>query len=159
MLAVWVLLRQRVVDAGGRFPDKYVITEVATNVMLMTVWAIALFGQWAVYSGKRADRTHTTLALGVVGMLAVAWLNAQAFTWSQMQVVLADDTGYGAVFYAMTGTMFAIVVAGLIFTVIAAFRALSGRLAGTDVLVAHSLYWYWAAAAYSAVWFVVYVTK
>jgi len=59
----------------------------------------------------------------------------------------------------MTGTMVAIVIAGLVYTAVAAFRALGGRLQETDVLSAHALYWYFAAAAYSAVWFVVYVTK
>ena len=70
-----------------------------------------------------------------------------------------QDEGYGALFYAMTGTLFAIGVVGLLYTVIAAFRALAGNLANTDVLTAHALFWYWAAAAYSAIWFVVYVTK
>lgn len=158
MLAIWVLLRERVVEAGERFPVDYVITEVATNVMLMTIWALCLFAQWAVYSGSRGDRGHTGLALGVVGVLALAFINAQAFVYSQMEVGIRDDY-YGALFYAVTGTMIAIVVAGLVYTVVAAFRALGGRLADTDVLAGHALYWYFAAIAYSAVWFVVYVTK
>ena len=158
MLAVWALLRERAVSTGARFPLDYIIHEVATNVMLMTIWAICLFAQWAVYSGSRGDRSHTGLALGVTGVLAVAFLNAQAFTWSQMGVEI-QDAGYGALFYAMTGTIFAIAVVGLLYTVIAAFRALSGRLGDTDVLTAHALYWYWAAAAYTAIWFLVYVTK
>lgn len=158
MLAIWVLLRERVVDAGGRFPADYVIHEVSTNVMLMTIWAICLFAQWAVHSGSRGDRAHTGLALGVVGIMGIAFINAQAFAWSQMGVGIRDDA-YGALFYAMTGTMVAIVVAGLVFTAVATFRALGGRLQETDVLSAHALFWYFAAAAYSAVWFVVYVTK
>ena len=159
MLAIWVLLRERALDSGvERFPLDYIIHEVATNVMLMTIWAICLFAQWAVYAGARGDRTHTGLALGVVGVLAAAFLNAQAFTWSQMGVEIQDE-GYGALFYAMTGALFAIGVVGLLYTVIAAFRALAGNLANTDVLTAHALFWYWAAAAYSAIWFVVYVTK
>jgi len=158
MLGVWVLIRERRVADGERFPLDYIIHEVATNVMLITIWTTALFGQWAVYAGKRGDRSQTALALGVTGLLAVAFLNAQAFTWNQMGVEVADEY-YGALFYAMTGTLFAIVVAGLLFSVIAAFRALAGRLGDTDVLAAHSLFWYWAAAAYSAIWFVVYVTK
>ena len=158
MLAVWVLLRERVVDAGERFPVDYIITEVASNVMLMTIWALCLFAQWAVYSGRRGDRAHTGLALGVVGVLAIAFVNAQAFVYSQMEVGITDNY-YGALFYAVTGTMTAIVVAGLVYTSVAAFRALGGRLQETEVLSAHALYWYFAATAYSAVWFVVYVTK
>ncbi len=158
MLAIWSLLRERAVSTGARFPLDYIIHEVATNVMLMTIWSICLFAQWAVYSGSRGDRSHTALALGVTGVLAVAFLNAQAFTWSQMGVEI-QDAGYGALFYAMTGTIFAIAVVGLLYTVIAAFRALGGRLSDSDVLIAHALYWYWAAAAYTAIWFLVYVTK
>lgn len=158
MLAIWVLLRERVVEAGERFPVDYIITEVATNVMLMTIWGLCLFAQWAVYSGVRGDRSHTALALGVVGVLGVAFVNAQAFVYSQMQVGIRDNY-YGALFYAVTGTMLAIVVAGLVYTAVAAFRVLGGRLRETEVLSAHALYWYFAAIAYSAVWFVVYVTK
>lgn len=158
MLAIWVLLRERVVDAGERFPADYVITEVASNVMLMTIWGLCLFAQWAVYSGNRGDRGHTGLALGVVALLGIAFVNAQAFVYSQMGVGIRDNT-YGALFYAVTGTMLAIVIAGLVYTAVAAFRALGGRLQETEILSAHALYWYFAAAAYSAVWFVVYVTK
>ena len=158
MLAIWVLLRERVVDAGERFPVDYIITEVASNVMLMTIWGLCLFAQWAVYAGNRGDRAHTALALGVTGVLAVAFINAQAFVWADMGVEIQADY-YGALFYAMTGTMTALVIAGLVYTVVAAFRVLSGRLSETEILSAHALYWYFAAAAYSAVWFVVYVTK
>ncbi len=164
MLAIWVLLRERYLTNGlngeviDRFPIGYVIHEVATNVMLMTIWGLCLFAQWAVYAGNRGDRAHTALALGVVAIFALAYINAQAFVWSQMEVEIADEY-YGALFYAMTGTMLAIVVAGFVYTVVAAFRALGGRLQETEILSAHALFWYWAAAAYSAVWFVVYVTK
>lgn len=158
MLAVWVKLRQEVVDAGERFPVDYIITEVASNVMLMTIFALCLFAQWAAYAGKRADRAHTVLALGIVGLMAVAFINAQAFVWHTMGVPIQADY-YGALFYAVTGTMTVLVVLGLIFTVVAVFRTLGGRVGDTEILSAHALYWYFAAAAYSAVWFVVYVTK
>lgn len=158
MLSIWVLLRERVVDDGGRFPVDYIIPEVATNVMLMTVWALCLFAQWAVYSGTRGDRAHTALALGVSAMLAIAFVNAQAFVYVDMGVEI-NATYYGALFYAITGTMLALVVAGLVYSAVAAFRALGGRLGETEILSAHALYWYFIAIAYSAVWFVVYVTK
>jgi heme/copper-type cytochrome/quinol oxidase subunit 3 len=159
MLAVWALLRERFLDGGGeRFPVDYIITEVASNVMLMTIWTLCIFGQWAVYSAKRGDRAHTGLALGIVGLLAVAFINGQAFVWYTMAVPLAENY-YGALFYAVTGTMTALVIAGIVYTAVAAVRALGGRLGEVEVLSAHALYWYFAAAAYTAVWFVVYVTK
>ncbi|MGA0217597.1 MAG: cytochrome c oxidase subunit 3 [Ilumatobacteraceae bacterium] len=158
MLAVWLLERQQVVDAGERFPMKYIIPEVATNVMLITIFGLCFFAQWAVYSARRQDRGHTGLALSVVAILALSFINAQAFVYSQMEVELAEGV-YGALFYAVTGTMMALVIVGLIFTVVAAFRTLGGRDWQSEIVSAHALYWYFAAAAYSAVWFVVYVTK
>lgn len=158
MLAVFLLIRERVVGSGERFPGTYVFPEVATNVMLMTMWALCLFAQWAVYSGSRGDRGHATLALAVTALLAIAFINAQAFVYVTMGVEISAD-GYGPLFYAVTGTMLAIVIAGLVYSTVAAFRALGGRLQETEILAAHALYWYFAAAAYSAVWFVVYVTK
>ena len=164
MLAVWVLLRERYLSDGlgsetvDRFPVDYIIPEVASNVMLMTVWALCLFAQWAVYSGNRGDRVHTAIGLGVTAMFAIAYINAQAFIYVDMGVEISA-TYYGTLFFAMTGTMMALVVAGLIYTTIAAFRALGGRLGETEILSAHALYWYFIAVAYSAVWFVVYVTK
>lgn len=158
MCAIWLLLRERAVDAGLRFPADYIITEVASNVMLMTIFTLCLFAQWAVYSGHRGDRAHAALALGVVGMLAIAFINGQAFVWHDMGVSIRDES-YGALFYAMTGTMTALVIIGLVYTAVTAFRALGGRLNDPEILSAHALYWYFTATAYSAVWFVVYVTK
>ena len=164
MLAVWALLRERYLSEGvageavERFPVDYIIPEVASNVMLMTVWALCLFAQWAVYSGNRGDRAHTGIALGVVALFGIAYVNAQAFVYVDMAVPIAENY-YGTLFYAMTGAMLALVVAGLVYTTVAAFRALGGRLGETEVLSAHALYWYFIAIAYSAVWFVVYVTK
>jgi len=158
MLAVWVLLRERVVSAGERFPVDYIIPEVASNVMLMTIFALCLFAQWAVYAGNRDDRSHTAIALFIVAVLGIAFINAQAFVYVTMGVPISADY-YGALFYAVTGTMTALVVAGVAYTLVTAFRVLGGRHGDTEILSAHALYWYFAAAAYSAVWFVVYVTK
>ncbi len=164
MLAVWALLRERYLTDGlageviDRFPVNYIIPEVASNVMLITVWTLCIFAQWAVYAGKRGDRTNTALALGVTFVFGLAYVNAQAFVYVDMGVELASEY-YGALFYAMTGTMLALVVVGLIYTTVAALRALAGTLRDTEILSAHAIYWYFIAAAYSAVWFVVYVTK
>lgn len=164
MLAVWALLRERYLGDGvageavERFPVDYIIPEVASNVMLMTVWALCLFAQWAVYSGNRGDRAHTGVGLGVVALFGLAYINAQAFIYVDMAVPIAENY-YGTLFYAVTGAMLALVAAGLVYTAVAAFRALGGRLGETEILSAHALYWYFIAIAYSAVWFVVYVTK
>ena len=62
-------------------------------------------------------------------------------------------------FYAVTGTMTVLFIAGFVFTLVTAFRVLGGRVRDHELVVAHALYWYVLTAAFCAVWFVVYVTK
>jgi cytochrome c oxidase subunit 3 len=62
-------------------------------------------------------------------------------------------------FYAVTGTVLLFIIAGLAFTLVALFRSLGGRDDDQQVISAHALYWYFLMAAFTALWFVVYVQK
>jgi heme/copper-type cytochrome/quinol oxidase subunit 3 len=160
MLAVWVLQRERALDAGTTWlPDGVTVPEVPSNVMLIGVWGICVFAQWAAWSARRADRAHTGLALGVVALMAIAFINAQAYVYGQMALPIADETGYAGMFYAVTGTILALFIIGLVFTAVAAFRFLGGRLADREIVSALAMFWYFMAAVFSAVWLIVYVTK
>ncbi len=161
MLAVWYQQRARAEDAGEPWvPEGIVIPEVASNVMLFGLLGLLIFAQWAVYAARRRDRLNTGLALGLVALMAVAVINAQLFVYNQINLPFADETaGYAVMFYAVTGTMTALFIAGLVFTLVTAFRFLGGRLRDQEVVAAHALYWYVLSAAFAAVWFVVYVTK
>jgi heme/copper-type cytochrome/quinol oxidase subunit 3 len=158
MLAIWMTLRGRVVGAGDRFPESYTIAEVASNVMLITLGSVLVFAQWAVYSAKRGDRINFGIAQAVTVILGVAFINAQAFVYTQMGMPIAEGY-YPALFYAITGTMVALVVVGIVYSSVAAFRYLGGRSNDIELVSASALYWYFLAAAFSAVWFFVYVTK
>jgi heme/copper-type cytochrome/quinol oxidase subunit 3 len=158
MLAIWMTLRGRVVDVGDRFPESYTIAEVASNVMLMTIGALVVFAQWAVYSAKRKDRVNFGIAQAVTVILGVAFINAQAFVYSQMGMPIVEGY-YPGLFYAMTGTIVALVAVGIVFSSVAAFRYLGGRSFDTELVSASALYWYFVATAFAAVWFFVYVTK
>ena len=60
MLAVWVLQRDRSIDAVGTWvPEGVTIPEVPANVMLIGVWAITVFAQWAVYAAAPAATRRT----------------------------------------------------------------------------------------------------
>jgi heme/copper-type cytochrome/quinol oxidase subunit 3 len=160
MLAVWVVQRERALDvAEGTFvPDDVTIPQVPANVMLIGMVAVVVFAQWAVYAARRGERVHTGLAFGLVGLVGIAVVNAQAYIWNQIELPIAEG-GYAGMFYAVTGTMAALLIAGVVFTAVTAFRYLGGRTTDREIVAAHALYWYVLAAAFSAVWFVVYVTK
>ena len=158
MLAIWALQRDRHIDLDGRWvPQGVTIPEVPTNVMLIAFLAIAIFAQWAVYSAKRGDRPHTALALGVLALVAILVINAQGFVYSQMGLGIGDGT-YAVMFYAVTGMFVTLMIVGVLFTAVAAFRFIGGRR-DLELLSAHAIYWYAMCAVYAAIWFVVYVTK
>ena len=61
--------------------------------------------------------------------------------------------------FRSTGTVLVLVVAGLAFTAATLFRTVGGRVDDTQVVSAHALYWYVLTAAFTLVWFLVYVQK
>jgi heme/copper-type cytochrome/quinol oxidase subunit 3 len=159
MLAIYIRLREAARDADQPWvPTSVTIPEVPSNVMLISFFVLVVFAQWAVYAARRRDRVHIGLSLGLVGVIGLAIVNAQAYVYNQMQLPIADST-YASLFYAVTGTMTALVVVGLVFTVITAFRLLGGRESDQEIVAAHALYWYVLTTAFSAVWLIVYVSK
>ena len=159
MLGVWALKRRQAIDLEGTWlPSSVTIPEVPTNVMLIAFFGVCSFAQWAVWSAKRDDRANTVFALGSTAFVAVLVLNAQFYVYSQIGIGVADGE-YGSMFFAITGTFSALMIAGIAFSIVAAFRFLAGRTQQREILAAHAIFWYAMAAIYSAIWFVVYVTK
>jgi cytochrome c oxidase subunit 3 len=159
MLAVWAVQRSASIEAGTNWlPGSVTIPEVPTNVMLIAFPALCSFAQWAVWASKRNDRPNTVFALGTTAFVALLIVNAQAFVWSQVNIGVSDGE-YGSLFFAITGTFVALMVVGILFTAVAAFRYLAGRTRDREILIAHAIFWYTMTVVYSAIWYVVYVTK
>jgi cytochrome c oxidase subunit III len=159
LLAVFIRLRENAREADEPWvPQGVNIPGVPSNVMFISFFAIVLFAQWAVYAARRKDRVHIGLSLGLVGVVGIAIVNAQAYVYNQMALPAADSA-YASMFYAVTGTMTAVIIVGVVFTVVTAFRLLGGRESDQEIVSAHALYWYVAMAAFSAVWLIVYVSK
>ena len=126
--------------------------------MLIGIWGLTVFAQWAVYAARRRDKAHTGLALALVAVIVIALINAQAFVYNQVEMPIAEG-GYPGMFYAVTGTMTALLVIGLGYTAVTAFRYLGGRVEDTEIIAAHALHWYILATVFTAVWLIVYVVK
>ncbi len=158
MLGVWLVQRTEAIDAEGHWvPEGVTIPEVPSNVMLLAFVGVCVFAQWALWSAKHNDRPHAAFALGCLALVVLLIVNAQAFIFHEMGLGIADGT-YAAMFYAITGMFIVLLIAGLAFTAVAAFRYLGGRV-DHELLTAHAIFWYAVAAIYAAIWFVVYVVK
>jgi len=166
MLATWLRMRAAAPlreDSAGELikdwlPADIAIPEVASNVMLVSFAFVCLMAQWAVYSAKRDDSRHRSMALGITFVMGLAIVNAQVAVWIQMGIGVADGT-YQAMFYAITGTVLVLVLSAMVFSAVAWFRSVGGRVDDIRVVSAHALYWYVITAAFAALWFVVYVQK
>ena len=104
------------------------VPEVATNNMLIAFLLIFVFAQWAVYAARRDDRGHTAMALG-------AGRAHRRRDHQRPGVRLPPDAAVGGerdgstntMFYALTGTFVVLMIAGVGFSVVTAFRYLGGR--------------------------------
>lgn len=158
MLAVWSEQRTNFVEQDGNWlPSGVVIPEVVANVALIAFIGICTFAQWAVWAVRRNDRGHTAFALAATALTSIMVINAQAYIYADMGLGIGDGA-YATMFYAVTGMYMLLLIIGVIFTAVTAFRSIGGRSDG-NIVVAHAIYWYTMAAVSTAVWFVVYVTK
>ncbi len=167
MLAIWLDFRsnsalRRSIDGESQLrnwlPEEIKIPEVATNTMLMTFVITCIMAQWAVYSSRRNDSKHTSLALGVVLLTELALVNAQLAVYSQMGIGVSDGR-YMTMFYAVTATMLGIIIVCIGFTLLVLFRSIAGRAGDQDLVSAHALYCQVVAVIFAVMWFVVYVQK
>jgi heme/copper-type cytochrome/quinol oxidase subunit 3 len=145
--------------AGSEWLANSDIPLAQPNMQLLTLAMSVVTMQWAVYSIARDDRPHTYLALGVTLLLGAAWVNQQTFLFKQAGIVLADPGG--AIFYALTGSHLAMLLAGMVFIALMAFRALGGQFSSRqpDGISAAAVYWYACVAVYAVVWIAVYIMK
>ena len=160
MLVLYLRFREEAIHSGdGRWvPTGVSINLAAANIMLIAFIPICVFAQWAVYSARRGDSPHTGLALGLTGLMGVAFINAQAYIYSQMKMPANGGT-FNAMFYAFTGAMTALALIGVVFSAVTAFRFLGGRTTDREIVSAHAMYWYFLSFVFTMLWFVVYVTK
>ena len=167
MLAMWLQFRAnaptRVASDGVSLIKDWLkkdvaIPEVAATTMMFTFVIACVMAQWAVYSARRGDKSHTTLALAVTLFTGLAIMNAQVALWMQIDIVLRNDA-YETMFYTVTGTMFTVVASAMVYSLVAMFRVLAGRTGDHDVLAGHALYWYAVSGMFATMWFIVYVQK
>ena len=160
MLALYLRFRDVAIHgADGRWVPKGVkMSMVPPNVMLLSLVPLCIFAQWAVYAAKRGDRSHVGLALFLVVVLGLAFINGQAVMYGMLGLPVNQGT-FSVMFYAVTGVVVAMAIVGVVFTSITVFRFLGGRSADRELVSAHALYWYCFSAVFALVWFVVYVTK
>ncbi|MEP7048448.1 MAG: cytochrome c oxidase subunit 3 [Ilumatobacteraceae bacterium] len=163
MLALWMRFRTAALDvSGGRWLPKGIkVPLVPANTMLLAFVLVGIFAQWTVYAARRDARSHAALGLTLVAVIGVAIVNAQAFIYARMKLPIGGKgaTAYNTMFYAITGSFVLLLIIGIGFSAVTAFRYMGGRTTDREIVAAHALYWYFLGAMFFVLWLVVYVTK
>lgn len=163
LLGIYLRARHGVISGGEVwFADGQTIGLTPANVALGTMLISCVTMQWAVDALKHDDRGHALFALGLTLFLGAAVVNATSFLYSQAGfTVTGGSNAAGLLFYALTGSHLALLVAAMVFVLVMALRTLGGDFSGGDRegVVAASIIWYVTAAILTVIWYAVYVTK
>ncbi|MEI2638633.1 MAG: cytochrome c oxidase subunit 3 [Microthrixaceae bacterium] len=129
------------------------------NMQLITLGMSVVTMQWAFWSIARDDRYHTYMAIGTTLLLGAAFVNQTTFLYKMAGITIAQPEG--PLFYAVTGTHLAMMIAAMIFLVLVLFRVLAGQYSSRlpDGIGAVAILWYAGVALYALIWFAVYVQK
>ena len=119
-------------------------------------WGASGGSVFSSVTGIQRIPTKVAGASGVV-RVSVGTLQACALTAAGSAYGIRRCTRY--LVGVVAGTVIVLVAAGIAFSIAAFFRSVGGRSDDTQVVTAHALYWYVLTAAFTAVWFVVYVQK
>jgi heme/copper-type cytochrome/quinol oxidase subunit 3 len=161
LISVYLDLRH---EAGGTtalwLPKNVRPSIVVGNIMFFGMLSVSVLVQWALYAIVRGSRRDAGVALGMAGGVGLMVLNAQAFQYGQLKLTVASGN-YATLYYTITGTFLAALIGGLVVVGVTAFRSLGGRYSPKDAegVVAAALYWHVLTAAFSIIWFVVYLFK
>lgn len=161
LLGIYLTQRSAIVSVGERWvPEGSTIPLQQPTVLLFTLLASAVTVQWAVYSVARNDRVNAYLALGLTTVLGIAFINMMSYLYSLMALDITASS-QAVLLYAISGAHLAMLIGGMVFIAVTAFRALAGQETGRqhDGVSAAALYWYAMVLAYGVIWYAVYVTK
>jgi len=115
--------------------------------------------EWSKRTARGGNLRRSQLALGLTLLLGIAFVVLSGIEWSKKPFAL-QDSAYSSIYFLLTGTHLAHVIAGLVAILVLLFWSLAGRVhAGHDqhrTLV--TLYWHFVDAVWVFVFATVYLS-
>ena len=160
LLSLYVNYRQRTLAAGDVWFPSGTIEMGPPGMMLVTLVMSVVSLQWAVQAARAEDRPHGFIALGMTIFLGLAVINQFWFVYQDTNLAIDDSTA-SLMFYAVTGTFIAMLIAAIISVAVTGIRSLLGTFGDElgNIIWASSIFWNATAFCYALVWYVVFVTK
>ncbi len=161
MVSIYLARRSDVLNRGETWlPRGSRIPLPQPNMMFFTLLLSCVTLAWAAWGLRRDDHQNAYLALGLTTLLAFAYVVQASYLFTLTNITVDAVAGQGVLFWAISGTHLAMVLAGLVFLALMTFRALSGNFRRIpDGITAAGVYWYITVGVYSVIWYAVYITK
>jgi cytochrome c oxidase subunit 3 len=162
MLATYLGLRAHALEFGADWlPPGVSIPLMPGTMGFVTLALSSMMVQWAVYAVGNDDRPAAYFALGLTLVLGFAYVVDVAYYYTQVGATVRDPSGFGVLFYGITGAHLAMTGAGMVFILLMAFRTLGGSYSGRDRegVAAAALFWHTTVAVYTAIWIAIFVLK
>ncbi len=160
LVVIYVQQRQHARATGQEwFPEGSVELGPA-GMMMMTLVLSMVTVQWAVQAARTEDRPHGFIALAVTLLFGAAVINQFWFVYADTAFAI-DDGVAQLLFYVVTGSFIAMLLAGLAMFTVTTIRALMGS-PGRDLahtVQAAAIYWHMCVLCYFIVWYVVFINK
>lgn len=138
--------------------------NTALFTLLLSIPAMA----WAQQAIRNDDRQSMWVAYGIVLLLGVAFINAEAFILGSLELSTDPDVSVGItenrtalLIFTIVGVHLTMIAGSMLSVLITGFRALGGRLdrRDRDSVDAVALFWYVTIALFGVLWYAVYVMK
>ena len=160
LVALYVQQRQQARAAAEEWFPADSIELGPAGMMMMTLVFSAVTVQWAVQAARAEDRPHGFVALGVTLLFGAAVLNQFWFVYQD--TAFAIDGGRAELlFYAVTGSFIAMLIAAMVMLAVATVRSLLGPFGRelAHAVQAAAVFWHTTVLCYFLVWYVVFITK
>lgn len=160
LFGVYIAERSAALAAGEEWIPEGAIQLVPGGMMMATLVMSVVTVQWAVNAIANDDRGHAVLALVVTALLGAAVVNQQAFYWRDMGLPI-DASVAALLVWVITGAFMAMLLAGLVFLALVAFRAFAGQYSSrqADGIKAAAIFWDAMVLVYFVIWYAIYITK
>ncbi len=158
LLGIYLSMRA---EAGTTWlPAEISLPLTQPNVMLLTLAIGSLTIQWAAAAIGNDDRVNTYVALGLTGVIGLAYVNMAAYLYTLIGIDI-DANVQSTLIVTITGAHIAMVIAATVFAVLMVFRALGGQYTSRqhDGISAAALFWHATTFVFFFIWLIIYVTK
>lgn len=168
LLGVYIAARNTALAQGATWIPNGALPLTGPNTALFTLLLSIPAMLWAQHAIRNDDRQSLWVSYGIVLLLGAAFINAEAFILTNMNLSTDPSTKIGIaqsptalLIFTFVGVHIAIIGAAMISVLVTGFRALGGRMdrIDRDGVDAVALFWYVTVALFGVLWYAVYVVK